>query len=72
MKLWKIYRLVQWCVFGVAASSFVLAFVLHTVLAAANHRWGAAAAMALVTLFSVAVTRSAVEEMRRDEEQSKD
>lgn len=66
MKHGKIYRLVQWVVFGAAASSFVLGFVLHTVLAAANHRWGVAAAMALITLFSLAVIRSAVEEMRRD------
>lgn len=69
MDYWKIYTKVQRVVFGIAASAIVLAFATHTVMAAAHHRWGVAAAMALLALCSVAVIRSAAEEMRNDDKE---
>lgn len=61
----KIMDVMQTVAFCVAALAFVVTFVCHTVLAAAHQRWAVAVVMAVLALCSVAVIRSAAEELRK-------
>lgn len=66
MNAMKIVSVMQSIVFGIIVVAFVVTFVSHTVMALASHRWGVAVVMGLITVSSVAVIRSAIEEMKKD------
>lgn len=66
MKKMDIIDIMQCVVFGFCVIAFMVTFICHTVLALASHRWGVAVVMGLITISSVAVIRSAIEEIKKD------
>lgn len=66
MRMMKFLEAMQSVVFAIAVVAFMVTFIAHTVMALASHRWGVAVVMGLLTVSSVAVIRSAIEEMKKD------
>lgn len=68
MKTMKIIYAMQNVVFALLVILFVVTFVGHTVMALASHRWGMAIVMGVISVSSVVVIKSAIDEIKHTKE----